>query len=62
MRKEEKQEEDTREHTLVLGIGDVLPQAGTYRIRMEWTYEGVCYAKKQMTFFINYAAAQVFAE
>ena len=54
--------EDIRKDTLVLGIGEKLPPAGTYRINMEWTYEGVCYAKKQMTFFINYAASRVFAE
>jgi len=58
----EEDGEERREHTLVLGIGDTLPQAGTYRIHMEWTYKGVCYAKKQFTFFINYAASQVFAE
>ena len=48
--------DNEREHNLVLTIGDRLPQAGTYRINMEWTYGNICYIRKQTTFFINYAA------
>ena len=43
-------------HQLVLQIGEYLPQAGTYRINMKWSYEGICYAHTQTTFFINYSA------
>lgn len=48
--------DNREEHSLVLKIGDRLPQAGTYRINMEWTYGDLCYIRKQTTFFINYAA------
>lgn len=43
-------------HNLVLRIGEKLPQAGTYRLNMKWSYEGICYAQTQTTFFINYSA------
>lgn len=43
-------------HNLVLQIGETLPQAGTYRLNMKWSYEGICYAHTQTTFFINYSA------
>ena len=48
--------ENEQVHDLVISIGDKLPQAGTYRINMQWTYEGICYIEKQITFFINYTA------
>ena len=48
--------DDEQRYEMVLSIGDRLPQAGTYRVNMEWSYEGICYVKKQTTFFINYAA------
>jgi len=47
---------DDKSHNLVFKIGDKLPQAGTYRFRIEWSYEGVCFAHTQTTFFINYSA------
>ena len=43
-------------HNLVLRIGEQLPRAGTYRLNMNWSYEGICFAKTQTTFFINYSA------
>lgn len=43
-------------HNLVFRIGENLPQAGTYRLNMKWSYEGICYAETQTTFFINYSA------
>ena len=43
-------------HNLVFRVGKNLPQAGTYRLNMKWSYEGICFAKTQTTFFINYAA------
>ena len=42
-------------HNLVLQIGDMLPQAGTYRLNMKWKYEDICFAQAQTTFFINYS-------
>lgn len=43
-------------HQLVLQVGDQLPPAGTYRLNIKWTYEGICFAHTQTTFFINYSA------
>lgn len=43
-------------HNLVLQVGEDPPQAGTYRLNMNWSYEGICFAKSQTTFFINYSA------
>lgn len=43
-------------HNLVLQIGEDPPQAGTYRLNMKWSYEGICFANTQTTFFINYSA------
>ena len=49
-------DDEEEKHNIVLMIGEKLPQAGTYRINMEWTYGDLCYIRKQTTFFINYAA------
>lgn len=43
-------------HQVVLQVGKNLPQAGTYRLNLKWTYEGICFAHTQTTFFINYSA------
>lgn len=43
-------------HNLVFQLGETLPQAGTYRLNMKWSYEGICFAEQQTTFFINYSA------
>ena len=46
---------DEWKHVLILRTGKPLPQAGTYRINMNWSYEGICQAETQTTFFINYS-------
>lgn len=43
-------------HNLMFKVGENLPQAGTYRLNMKWSYEGICFAQTQTTFFINYSA------
>lgn len=43
-------------HQVVLQVGETLPSAGTYRLNLKWSYEGICYAQTQTTFFINYSA------
>lgn len=50
-------DKDGKAHNLVVQLGSVLPQAGTYRLTMKWNYEGVCYTQTQMTFFINYSGS-----
>ena len=42
-------------YKITLQIKDVLPQAGTYRILMNWSKDEVCFAETQTTFFINYS-------
>lgn len=43
------------EHKLELKLGEKLPQAGTYRLNLNWKYEGVLFKQTQTTFFINYS-------
>ena len=40
-------------HRLVLQLGHKFNQPGTYRIRIIWNYEDLCYADTQTTFFVN---------
>lgn len=47
--------EDEDKHTLIFKIGETLPQAGTYRVNIKWSFEEICYAQTQTTFFINYS-------
>lgn len=47
-------------HNLVFRVGENLPQAGTYRLNMKWSYEGICFAETQTTFFINYSAQALY--
>lgn len=47
---------ENNHHYLTLQTGNTLPQAGTYRLILNWTYEGICYTQTQTTFFINYSA------
>lgn len=42
-------------HTLKLWLGAERPAAGTYRVRIEWMFEGICYKMMQTTLFIIYA-------
>ena len=44
-----------QEHKLELKLGEKLPQAGTYRLNLNWKYEGVLFKQTQTTFFINYS-------
>lgn len=44
-----------QENTLNLSIGDKKPAAGTYRVTIEWTFEGVCFKKISTTLFIVYS-------
>jgi len=39
----------------LLETGDALPEAGTYRLTVEYTYKGLCFAVSQHTFFVNYS-------
>lgn len=48
-------------HNLMFKVGENLPPAGTYRLNMKWSYEGICFAQTQTTFFINYAAQSAYA-
>ena len=45
-------------HWLTLELGEEKPQPGTYRLNMSWTFEGVCFAETQTTFFINYSGSR----
>lgn len=40
-------------HALALQLGQKFNQAGTYRLRITWNYEGICYDATQTTFLIN---------
>lgn len=40
---------------LTFQIGEKLPPAGTYRVVMNWSYQGICFAQTQTSFFINYS-------
>ena len=40
--------------TLTLSMGDTLPAAGTYRLRVEYYFQGICFAQSSHTFFVNY--------
>ena len=43
-------------NNVVLAVGDVLPEAGTYRLRTEYYFNGICYARSTHAFFVNYSA------
>lgn len=45
-------------YTLTLRTGDTLPAAGTYRLNLNWIYEGIRFEQTQITFFINYSVDQ----
>ncbi len=45
-------------HWLTFELGEEKPQPGTYRLSMSWTFEGICFAKTQTTFFINYSGSR----
>lgn len=39
---------------LTLRVGRTLPQPGTYRLRLSWSQDGLCFQQSEITFFINY--------
>ena len=41
--------------TVELSVGDVLPAAGTYRLSIEYYFNGICFAQSSHTFFVNYS-------
>ena len=45
------------ERTMTVRIGSDLPPAGTYRLTINCSYEGICIEQKQITFFINYSTS-----
>ena len=45
---------DEENYKITFQIKDVLPQAGTYRVLMNWSKDEICFAETQATFFINY--------
>ncbi len=44
---------------LILSVGDSVPQPGTYRLNLSWSYNGICFEQTQATFFINYEAQTI---
>lgn len=47
--------EEEENHRLELRLGQKFTQPGTYRIRMVWSYDGLCYDISTTTFFVNCA-------
>lgn len=39
---------------LTLSAGNTLPQPGTYRLRLSWSRDGLCFQQSEITFFVNY--------
>lgn len=52
-------ETDEKGEKLLLSIGDVLPQPGTYRLRLSRSYENVTYWETSIPFFINYTEESI---
>ena len=44
------------DHVLTLQLGQKFAQPGTYRVRMVWSYEGICFIDTQTTLFANCSA------
>ena len=40
---------------VILAITDTLPEAGTYRLNVEYSFNGLRFAASQHTFFVNYS-------
>ncbi len=40
---------------LLIKVGEILPPAGKYQAILQWEFNGICFYKKQITFFINYS-------
>jgi len=39
---------------MIVRAGEMLPQAGTYRLTLAWYYGGVEFTRKEIIFFVNY--------
>ena len=46
---------DEASASLIVYLGATPPKAGTYRLTLECNYEGICFRRTQITFFINYS-------
>lgn len=44
---------------LILRTGKLLPQPGTYRLYLQWSFDGLCFRQSEITFFINYTEQTV---
>ncbi len=42
-------------YALIFSTAEALPPAGTYRVRMYWTFNNTCFLTEEETFFVNYA-------
>lgn len=40
---------------VTISMGENLPEAGTYRLTIDYSYYGVAFAQSQITFFVNYS-------
>ena len=40
---------------LVVSVGEKIPEAGTYRLTIEYCFNSVYFAQTQITFFVNYS-------
>ena len=41
------------EHKLVVKLDRKFTKPGTYRLRISWSYEGLCYDTTEIPFFVN---------
>ena len=41
--------------SVTVSVGDSLPEAGTYRLTIEYSYGDIYFAQSQITFFVNYS-------
>lgn len=46
---------DETEYKLIFRLDRIHPTAGTYRVTVNWIYEGISFAQAEITFFINYS-------
>lgn len=48
-------EVDFVDYAAIVSVGDVFPEAGTYRLTISYDYCGISFAQTQVTFFVNYS-------
>ena len=46
---------DIQDTAVTVSMGDTLPEAGTYRLTVEYSYGDIPFAQSQITFFVNYS-------